>query len=196
MYLGNENYYYLVDKEDYSISKDEGNLFYCQSEDTACTELYDIGYFVMDKDTIYSCREGRNGIECSRSEVTEQDDTCNAASIGKIFLNQGKLSICLNYDNEKDYFVELNVSNSGNYIIGKDSSNLFGLSNEKYAIVNIKDKIVTIHRTYQNNLKYVYANMSNKLKIFEKGDTCPTDISNLLELDCFEGKCKDVVINP
>jgi len=51
-------------------------------------------------------------------------------------------------------------------------------------------------------LKYVYANKSDKLKLLEKGNTCPTktggglDTLKLMELECEYGKCKDITPAP
>lgn len=192
-----------MNKDNYSLAEDEGSLFLCKNEGTACSEIFETGYFAIDKNTIYTCKEAQDGgMECSKSEIAESENACNSSTVGKIFLNQEKLSICFAYESggtPKEYSIELNVANSGDYIIHKDATNLFGLSSQQdYAIVSVKDRIVTINKNYDNELKYVYANKSGKMKLIKKGDTCPPktgggfDTDNIMELNCTEGKCKTV----
>ncbi|ORY32027.1 hypothetical protein LY90DRAFT_626702 [Neocallimastix californiae] len=176
-----DNDYYLVSKEEnYALGEDHGALFYCDPEKQKpiCTEIFDVGYYIKDKEAIFSCKAGSNGLDCTLNKLTEENNACNANSIGKPFLNQNKLALCLDYDEGATtaYAIDLTPTTSGNYLIKKDSSNLFDIpSNWDYAI-------------------YVYANKDAKMKLLEKGDTCPKsnsalDQTKILELNCVNSKC-------
>eukprot|EP00833_Pecoramyces_ruminatium_P011233 jgi/Orpsp1_1/1185265/evm.model.c7180000092984.1 len=77
--------------------------------------------------------------------------------------------ICLNYDSieEKQYALELNNYNSGNYIVGKNSTeDIFSISgSDTHAIITITDSIVILKTNYSNGLKYIYANINSNYKI-------------------------------
>jgi hypothetical protein len=195
-----DNDYYLVSKEEnYALGEDHGALFYCDPEKQKpiCTEIFDVGYYIKDKEAIFSCKAGNNGLDCSLNKLTDENNACNTNSIGKPFLNQNKLALCLDYDEGATtaYAIDLTPTTSGNYLIKKDSSNLFDIPSDRdYAIVSVKEKIITINLNYTNKLKYVYANKDAKMKLLEKGDTCPKsnsalDETKILELNCVNSKC-------
>lgn len=214
--LGIENSYYLVDPSNYEVIpnnnyNDSGSLYYCKGETVTCTEQLNIGYYVVDKETIYTCEDKGNGLTCKRNRLTyDASKICKnkPENVGKLFLaseDTTDISICLNGDNDDEGSVVLNTSNSGDYLISKNSDpsiNVFGItgSNEKYAIININDKVVTLKSNYKNNLKYVYVNDKTN-KIMEKGDktypivegstTGEIDKDKIKELLCTGGKCKD-----
>lgn len=148
-------------------------------------------------------------MECISDVVTEE--SCTADTIGKLFLKSEAITICLNYDDtildetKRATAVELTVGNNGNYLISKNANpniNVFGITgtNDKYAIINIKGKIVTLVSDYSNDLKYVYGIKSTS-KVMEKKDkTCPIktgsssneiDKDAILELSCTRGRCKN-----
>eukprot|EP00833_Pecoramyces_ruminatium_P006858 jgi/Orpsp1_1/1180890/evm.model.c7180000075024.2 len=141
-----EKNYYLVDKIDFTVVKEgsTGSLYYCETEDEACSMIYDIGLFIIDQNKGYACKILGGELTCEVINITE--NTCASASdVGKVFYDSNKISICLNYDT-KAYAVELNSTNSGNYILEKDAENVFGLqSGSNYALINIKDKIITLN---------------------------------------------------
>jgi len=197
--LGDNDYYLVSKEENYALGEDHGALFYCDPEKQKpiCTEIFDVGYYIKDKEAIFSCKAGNNGLDCSLNKLTDENNACNTNSIGKPFLNQNKLALCLDYDEGATtaYAIDLTPTTSGNYLIKKDSSNLFDIPSDRdYAIVSVKEKIITINLNYTNKLKYVYANKDAKMKLLEKGDTCPKsngalDETKILELNCVNSKC-------
>lgn len=152
-----EKNYYLVDKNDFTVVKEgsTGSLYYCETEDEACSMIYDIGLFIIDQNKGYACKILGGELTCEVINITE--NTCASASdVGKVFYDSNKISICLNYDT-KAYAVELNSTNSGNYILEKDAENVFGLqSGSNYALINIKDKIITLNTKCKLNRRHLF----------------------------------------
>jgi len=206
-----------VDKNDYSILISDynipGKLYYCSAstgadEKVECAEVTDIGYFAVDKDTVYTCQDDGEGQYCTRGKVTLT--TCSStSSIGKLFMaaQATSISFCLNYDpsleeNKRSSIVELNGSKNGNFLVYRNSdpkANVFGMSstNENYAIVNVQDGKVLLNNTYDNGLKYTYVNIE-KNEVMVKGDKTTYPIVSgsselnenmVLELICDGGKC-------
>lgn len=144
-----EKTYYLVDKTDYTLLEEgsSGSLFYCENEGEACSMIYDIGLFIVDQTSGYACKLLGSELTCEMISIG--DNTCASVSdIGKVFYASNKLSICVNYStgDSKAYSVELNSTNSGNYMLAKGSDDIFGLgSSTNYALVSIKDKIITLN---------------------------------------------------
>lgn len=182
---------------DYSLittSGTDGTLFYCKGETVQCTEMKNPGYYVVDKNTVYTCQNKNNAIKCQKDKVSETE--CSAANIGRLFEDENSISLCL----DNDIKFDISSSTSVNYLVAKNSNsiyNIFGITknNEKYAIVNIKDNVVTLNSDYDNKHKYVYA-LKESRKILEKGDTCPKendvcDESKILEVLCTKGTCKE-----
>lgn len=198
-----------MNKIDYSpitTTNTEGTLYYCKGEPVQCNEIEDIGYYIVDKDNYYTCQNGINGFACIKSDpISEGVCKSQSDNIGKLVVSPTDhltISLCLNDSNSDKAAVDLNGSNSGDYLISKniDSTiNVFGITgnNEKYAIITIKDKIITLNSAYSNNLKYVYA-LDESRKVMKKNDgSCPKDASGvieenkILEVFCTKGKCKD-----
>jgi len=203
--IGIRNNYYLVSSKDLSLTEEgeSGILYYCTGEKVECERQNDIGYYVIDKETVYTCQEDGIGITCKRSTVTLE--TCsNARHIGKLFSSSTDttISLCLNYDTEASTIV-LDGSNTGNYLVYKNvdpKANVFGIHgvNEAYAIIGIQDKVVRLNSTYSNGLKYVYADSSTN-RIMEKGDKNYPKVTGssgepnedlIMELLCNNGHCK------
>lgn len=197
----------MVNQENYSIVTEKegvtGTLYFCQQEGTACTEIKTVGYYVVDKNLVFTCEDKGSGVICSKGSVSHIACESEATSIGKLFLKEAEsttVSICLNSDTGGA--VELNGQANGDYLISKNNDptvDVFGITgnNEKYAIVTIKDKMVTLNATYKNNLKYVYA-LKESSKIMKKGDKCPANADNtgidktkIKEVFCTGGKCKE-----
>jgi len=191
-----ENSYYLVhEKTLNNIATGSGLLYYCKTE-KECIQITETGYYIVDKDTIYFCS----------NTTCRKDDTvgvCDSNAIGRIVYKDNKLSICL----DGKISVDILKSNNGNYMVtgsGRKGNSDNGSSNSeedtlftskgKFAIISIKDQVITLNSKYNNNVKYVYVNNSSSgnLKVIEKGDTCPMEdnkITNVLEFECNNGVC-------
>jgi len=193
--------YYLVDKEDeYAIINEintNGNLYYCEEESKPCTEKEDVGYYVIDEDTVYTCKKSNNLIKCILGSIDRNIKCASNEDIGKLIINsQSNISICLNYVENTSYITELNNENSGNYIISKNPSNDIFIVETGYsfAIISINNNVITLKTDYNNKFKYTYVDVSlnnaSTYKILLKGDTCPDSNSNILELECNNTNCK------
>ncbi|KAL6632900.1 hypothetical protein U3516DRAFT_531026, partial [Neocallimastix sp. 'constans'] len=183
-----------------------------------------IGYIISDENNISICKRNSKNIICEEYTITET--SCTSDNIGKLFKNNEKNSnektsneettneetsnekifICLNYS-DKEYSVELNDANQGNYVLYKSSTTneTFGTSNNKpYVIITINKSSVLLNTKYSSGLKYVYINKegnsaSSMYKIMNKGDRCPKNIENssvmieenILELECDNGLCSE-----
>jgi len=198
------NTYYLIN-ENGDISNNEGTVYYCVDDNkgVSCTKQNDIGYYVNNKDIIYTCKKNNGAIVCAKSSIN--NNVCNEENIGKLFLSESKIFICLNYNN-KAYSIELSKNNAGEYVVYKSitSNELFGTNDENlYAVITINENSVLLNTEYSKNMKYVYVykdenNESSIFKVMKKGDSCPRitedseDINenSILELQCNEGKCK------
>ncbi|KAG4102880.1 hypothetical protein H8356DRAFT_1271582 [Neocallimastix lanati (nom. inval.)] len=188
-----ENSYYLVhEKTLNNITTGSGLLYYCKTE-KECIQITETGYYIVDKDTIYFCS----------NTTCRKDDTvgvCDSNAIGRIVYKDNKLSICL----DGKISVDILKSNNGNYMVtgsGRKSNSDNGSSNSEedilfasngeYAIISIKDQIITLNSKYNNNMKYVYVNSSSgNQKVMEKSDTCPMNnnkITDVLEFECNKG---------
>ncbi|KAG4082928.1 hypothetical protein H8356DRAFT_1676947 [Neocallimastix lanati (nom. inval.)] len=166
-------------------------------------ETDDIGY-IIDEDNIYTCsKQSSNNIICKKYTISET--SCTSNNIGKLFIEDEKISICLNYSN-KEYSVKLDEANNGNYVLYKSSTTneIFGTSNNKpYVIVTVNENSVILNTKYSNGLKYVYINkegssVSSMYRIMNKGDSCPKNGNssvimeeNILELECDNGICSE-----
>ncbi|ORY34438.1 hypothetical protein LY90DRAFT_673236 [Neocallimastix californiae] len=205
------NVYYLVNKQDHSLINDtgvSGSLYYCSGGETKiCEEQTSVGYYFVDPKTVYVCRINNSPFQCTKESIPDERNACTEDNIGKLFVKTGDstASLCLNYAADTPSVVELNGSAKGNYLVYKNSNpieNVFGItgSNEKYAIVGIQDKVVSLNSTYSNGLKYVYVD-ATKNRVMEKGDkdfpkltgsTSDPDENNIMELLCNNGGiCKD-----
>lgn len=211
-FKGIQNTYNLVNKSNYSIIKDEddlkeGTLFYCTGDSVQCSEVIDVGYYIVDSSTVYTCQDIGDGLKCTKGGIDENITGCDLSHVGELFLDNNVISLCLSYMGSpvKAISIALNNSNSGTYLLEKNADpakNVFGITggSDKYAIVKVKDKIVTLFSTYDNQLKYVYGNMVSGKVMKREEKTCPTktganagelDTNNILELFCTGGKCKD-----
>ncbi|KAL6632824.1 hypothetical protein U3516DRAFT_531112, partial [Neocallimastix sp. 'constans'] len=158
-------------------------------------ETADIGY-IINENNIYTCKQSSNNIICKKYTITET--ACTSNNIGKLFIKNEKISICLNYS-DKEYSVELGDANKGNYVLYKSSTTneIFGTTDDKpYAIVTINENSVLLNTKYSNGLKYVYINKegstpSSMYRIMNKGDNCPKNLEIILELECENGKCSE-----
>jgi len=140
----NLNTYYLVNKSrNYAVIEDTGSLFYCTTENTPCQEIRNIGYYIVNENYIYTCKEYDTEVECSREDIPSQESITTCSAVGKLYKNSNKLYMCV-FTNTS---LELNtISSNGNYVIEKDTDNVFGLSGtETHAIVNIQDKRITLN---------------------------------------------------
>ncbi|KAL6601962.1 hypothetical protein LY90DRAFT_509679 [Neocallimastix californiae] len=193
--------YYLIDKSNYEISSTQGTLFYCSEENKACDEINKIGYYVVDKNTIYTCKlDNVNGFYCIKENLTKDDNQCDEQHIGKLYSKNSSdiISLCLNYDDDTSSLqpeaisVDLTNNNiSENYIIKKNSDNIFNLDEgENYALINIKNKVITLNPNYKNGLKNVYIDKST-YKVVEKSETVNLEPRNILEINCVNAKCSD-----
>eukprot|EP00833_Pecoramyces_ruminatium_P013887 jgi/Orpsp1_1/1187919/evm.model.d7180000061158.1 len=173
-----------------------GSLYYCATEGQNCNEILDLGYYIIDETLGYVCQSISEEVSCRNIEI---GTTCESANdVGKIIYASNKISLCLNYvaGAANQLSIELNATNSGNYILPKNNDNIFGLSSDQYALINVNDKVITLNKKYDNKLKFVYANTDSN-KIIEKGDTCPKtkdatpkwNDEKILEMNCVEGKC-------
>lgn len=187
----------------------EGNLFYCSGDPVSCNEVTEVGYYVVDASTVYTCKDIGAGLTCTKEAIDETITSCDAASVGKLFMDStggsNNINLCLSNlgsPTKKPLSITLSIGSSGIYLLEKNAdaaANVFGItgSNDQYAIVKVKDKVVTLHSTYDSGLKYVYVNAVTS-KVMERGDkTCPPktgttepDEDNILELSCSKGKCK------
>ncbi|ORY26729.1 hypothetical protein LY90DRAFT_628881 [Neocallimastix californiae] len=192
-----ENSYYLVHKKTLNIiTNGYGFLYFCKTEKD-CTQITETGYYIIDKDTVYFC----SNTSCRKDNTV---DECDNNGLGRIVYKDNKLSICLNGVTA----VDIVKSNNGNYMVtgsGTDSNSDNGSGNSeedilfaskgKFAIITIKDQIITLNSKYNNNMKYVYVNSSGNQKVMEKGNTCPKNgslISDVLEFECNRGICTEV----
>ena len=199
-----------MNKQDHSLINDtgvSGSLYYCSGGETKiCEEQTSVGYYFVDPKTLYVCRINNSPFQCTKESIPDERNACTEDNIGKLFVKTGDstASLCLNYAADTPSVVELNGSAKGNYLVYKNSNpieNVFGItgSNEKYAIVGIQDKVVSLNSTYSNGLKYVYVD-ATKNRVMEKGDkdfpkltgsTSDPDEDNIMELLCSSGKCKN-----
>jgi len=195
-----EKNYYLVDKSTYEIiDAGSGALYYCTTENEACTEIHDIGYFIVNRKLGYSCEKAGDLLSCTKLTTTGEGDSeafkSTCGSPGDIIYTaaSNKIFLCFS-DNTSPITVELNSANSGDYALPKGDTSVFGLGNDEYAIITIKDKNVTLNSSYNKELKYVYANKKASYKVIGKDDTCPKvtggtafDTENILEMRVKEG---------
>eukprot|EP00833_Pecoramyces_ruminatium_P009496 jgi/Orpsp1_1/1183528/evm.model.c7180000085611.1 len=141
----NINTYYFANKSmDYALVEDDvGSLFLCTTENSPCQEIRGIGYYIIDESSFYTCKEYDGEVECVREEAPSKDTIATCDTVGKLYKNSNKLYMCV-FENSS---IELNVvASNGNYIIEKDTDNVFGLSSATpYAIVNIQDKKITLN---------------------------------------------------
>jgi len=174
-------------------STSPGYLFYCNSDNSDCSLVKNIGYYINDRNNIYSCSAYDSEVKCIKSEA---ESSCNTNTIGKIIFeenknrrdDQEKFSICLNYEDSKDYKVPL-TQEAGNYVVFYKEDNILGLSSNEYGIVEVKQNSVEFNN-YESSMKYTYANKQSNYKVLNKGDNCPTDLNNnLLEYKCNKGIC-------
>lgn len=195
------NTYYIIDKTT-NTEADEGSLYFCESDNKACIEKNSIGYYIVDNENIYNCKENGSEMLCSKGTI---GSTCDSNSdVGKLYIPDSKTSLyfCLS----SGIGMELNNANTGNYIVERNSNrDIFGLDvTYNRGIISLNDKEVTFNSKYSNKLKYIYANKIENYKIMEKTstNTCPTktggdgkamiDNSKIIEYECINGKCKEI----
>jgi len=174
--------YYLVTASEGSTivsAKDTpGYLYYCEKENSPCTEKYISGYYIKSNSEIYSCN-GTEG-ECHKIDLVAKVTGCTADTIGKLFIdNDDEVSLCLTTG------VPAKVkANGGRFIIGKaagDSRNVFGLTT--HGLVTISDTEIVLETNYDSPLKYVYVN-KNTNEILVRGK-CPSNSeANVDEYNC------------
>jgi hypothetical protein len=163
-------------------------LFICNTDNTECTEITNIGYYVNNKNSIFACYNNNNNeIKCSK---IPSETSCTTETIGKIYYEeegtQVKFYVCLNYDGDNVVKIDLS-DNAGNYFVPYAPNNIYGITLNKYAIVNINRKSIVLSK---NQKKYAYVDKSNKYKILMKGDECPSDINNdMIEFICNNEIC-------
>jgi len=177
--------YYLVDTETNTLlsgSGVEGSLYHCEEEKKACTQIIKTGYYVVDEETLYSCQD-------STCQMAEYVDSCTDETTGRVRFHEDKFYICL----VDTVGVELTVANNGDYIVQASTGNIFASTN--YALINIKEHVVTLNNDYKNDLKYVYVNKSTagNYKVMKKGDTCPktaNELADIMEFKCSNSQCQ------
>ncbi|ORY29703.1 hypothetical protein LY90DRAFT_512800 [Neocallimastix californiae] len=182
--------YYLIDSTDKIISKGTGSLFYCAVENEACTKIFNIGIYIEDKENIYYCSK-QDTLSC---EKRKYEDTCDESTTGRIIYKDPILSICVNDGVE----IELSLSNNGYYVVAGSTGNIFTEDDNKYSIIKIDGKVITLDTKYKNNSKYIYVNSGNsgKYKIMDSKESCPKkdsifDKDSILELKCTNGECTE-----
>lgn len=167
-------------------------LFYCEKQGDPCQSVSDVGYFIVDETTIFFCKKNGITLECGSLANVANEENCSNALVGEVAMINSQLSICVSNDTP----IPLTSSNKGTYIVYGKSGDIFGINGagKEYGIINVDEKIITLHQNYNNHLKYVYVDQSEtgKYKVLEKGiSTCPTDKDNgMLELECSNGFCK------
>jgi len=116
-------------------------LFYCEGDN--CIEQSTVGYYVNDKDDVYSCKTSGSEVKCSEVNI---ETSCTSQTIGKIFYENSseiKYYVCLDYDGTNAISVELN-ENGGDYITGYSEDNAYGLTSNQYAVVEINKTSVKL----------------------------------------------------
>jgi len=133
----------------FEINRREGRLFFCNEEDTKCTEIYEPGYYINDSKTAFQCKDSNGSLRCST--LSYRNNCQSTEDVGMIFKNNinEKIYLCLNYYQGESYILELNSINSGSYILKKnDDNDIFDLgSTYEYAFVNISDRAITLNTT-------------------------------------------------
>jgi len=174
-----ENIYKLFNDDKCTIPEDEnkfGYLCYCEN-DNNCEYVKEIGYFINDKDNIYSCPKNENkctkissGVDCSNGELIYDTN------------DNTKISFCISNEGSP---VLLSADNIGNYIVDHKEGNIFGSTNsEQFSLVKINQNSVVLDKSFRKYLKFIYADKITN-KVLDKG-ICPNGSINLIELNCDE----------
>jgi len=157
-------------------------LYYCK--DRVCTAVKDVGYYVNNQSEIYSCSSSDDG-KCIKTSANTGG--CTATTVGELLkVGTNELSLCLK--NEKSIGLE---DNAGSYIVNYKNGNIFGITDNKYALVNVKKRTVTLDKTH--NTHYIYADKSSNA-VLENSDQCPRDgdiESLIIELNCNKSICSE-----
>jgi len=123
-----------------------GYLFYCDKS-INCKAINDVGYYVNSQSDIYSCSIVDNG-KCKKYSVKID---CLATTIGELFIVDDELSLCLNYVGSTAYSeiltkISLHTADVKHSIVNYKEGNIFGITNNKYALVKIEEKSVTLDK--------------------------------------------------
>jgi len=163
-------------------------LFYCEGDE--CINKTFIGYYINDKDNIYSCKansEFGSEVRCSKDIIGK---SCTEKTVGKVFYEEDedskvKYSICLDYNGIDAVSTELS-DKAGVYLVGYSDNNVYGLISGQYAMVEVNETSVTLYNNYAN---YIYVDKTSKNKILRKGEKCPNK-DYMSELICDKGICQ------
>jgi len=153
------------------------------------------GYYKIAKTNKYYQCDNANG--CKEAPIATE---CNASSIGKLFTNEGKVALCLNFFDNKPIWTNFESSGSKYLMKYNANNNVFGLSNNQYGLIVVTNNSITlseeskdIHYRYTDanqkvlTQKGCVANAINEFKIVE-GE------KNIYTLSCVEndntGLCK------
>jgi len=134
--------YYLVKSKNSKIPilspSTEGYLYYCPASASACEERKTKGYYMNDKDNVFSCNgtEGKCVIETIASGAE-----CTAQTIGKLALSGTDPAICLNF--KTDGITEL-LSATETVLMTYASGNLFGITEGNMGLITIKENSATL----------------------------------------------------
>jgi len=134
--------YYLVDDDSLPVMSGTGNLYYCATAGTACTDISDIGYYVNNKDDAFYC----DGTDC-QIETIAAGTACDANNIGKLVLDSSDtttgVALCLNF--EGTTATKQGLSSTGNYLLAySTATSLYTLTSGQFGAVAIKNKSVTL----------------------------------------------------
>lgn len=132
-----------------------GSLYYCTTEGQNCSEIREVGYYVIDESLgYYVCQALSDEISCHKASFGSTCESLN--DVGKIIYASNKISLCLNYNEGATIqpSIELNASNSGNYVLPRGNDNVFGLEENQYAIINVKDRIISLNNNCKLSFKF------------------------------------------
>jgi len=135
--------YYLFTDEDGTV-RENGNslgyLYYCDKS-INCKAINDVGYYVNSQSDIYSC----SNADSAKCKKYSAKNDCLATTIGELFIVDDELSLCLNYVGSKAYSETL-TADVKHSIVNYKEGNIFGITNNKYALVKIEEKSVTLDK--------------------------------------------------
>ena len=149
--LGESDSYYVIKDTKSKIlqtSGKEGYLYYCETSESACTAINSLGYYI-DEATVYTCQLNQEDVLCASG--AKPKTICNDKSIGKLGVDEedySRMTICLNYNNEKHTPIAAKLTNNSlNYILKHDSNNdIFNLKNDsKYALISVNQSSITLN---------------------------------------------------
>jgi len=115
-------------------------LYYCDNTGK-CEAINEVGYYVNSQSDIYSCSNNDSG-KCKKYSAKND---CLATTIGELFKVNDGLSICLNYIGSTPYSETL-TNSIKHSIVNYKEGNIFGITSNKYALVKIEEKSVTLDK--------------------------------------------------